>query len=143
VLNAGGHRVHIATPTDGSSRPLCCGRTFLSIGRVDEARKEPERPLPALAPFVSRDVPVIGLEPSCLLSFRDEIPAMVKGEGAQRLSQQAFTFEEFLAREAAAGRLKLPLKKIAERALVHGHCHQKAFDVFSPVETVLKLIAGL
>ena len=136
VLDAGGYRVHVAKPADGSSRPLCCGRTFLSIGQVDEARREAERTLAALAPFVSRGIPVIGLEPSCLLSFRDEIPALVKGErrdAARR--RRRLTFEEFLAREAKAGRLKLPLKKIAERALVHGHCHQKAFDAFSAVET--------
>jgi Fe-S oxidoreductase len=143
VLNAGGYRVHMVRPADGSSRPLCCGRTFLAIGQVDEARREAERTLAALAPFVSRGMPVIGLEPSCLLSFRDEVPAMVKGEGAKRLADLALTFEEFLAREAAASRLKLPLKSIALRALVHGHCHQKAFDVFSPLLTVLKLIPDL
>ena len=143
VLNAGGYRVHVAKPADGSSRPLCCGRTFLSIGKVDEARKEAERTLAALAPFVSRGVPVVGLEPSCLLSFRDEVPAMVKGEGAKHLADHALTFEEFLAREAKDGRLNLPLKKIADRALVHGHCHQKAFDAFSAVETVLRLVPDL
>src|SRR5262249_19110075 len=82
-------------------------------------------------------------EPSCLLSFRDEIPAMMEGETAQTLASRAKTFEEFLAGEAKAGRLKLPLKKVADRALLHGHCHQKAFDAFSPVETVLKLIPDL
>ncbi|MBX9845253.1 MAG: FAD-binding protein [Xanthobacteraceae bacterium] len=143
VLQAGGYRVHFAKPADDSSRPLCCGRTFLSIGKVDEARKEAERTLAALEPFVARGVPVVGLEPSCLLSFRDEVPAMLKGEGSKRLSENAFTFEEFLSREVAVGRLRLPLKKIADRALVHGHCHQKAFDAFSPVETVLKLIPDL
>jgi FAD/FMN-containing dehydrogenase/Fe-S oxidoreductase len=143
VLKAGGYTVHLAKPVDGTSRPLCCGRTFLSIGKVDEARAEAERTLAALEPFVSRGVPVVGLEPSCLLSFRDEVPAMVKGEGTRRLAENAFTFEEFLSREAAAGRLNLPLKKIADRALVHGHCHQKAFDAFSPVETVLKMVPDL
>ena len=97
----------------------------------------------ALAPFIARGVLVAGLEPSCLLSFRDEVPAMVKGDGARRLADHALTFEEFVAREAAAGRLNLPLKRIAERALVHGHCHQKAFDAFGAVETVLRLIPGL
>jgi Fe-S oxidoreductase len=128
---------------DGSSRPLCCGRTFLSIGKVGEARVEAQRTLAALEPFVSRGVPVVGLEPSCLLSFRDEVPAMVKSEAAKRVAEHAVTFEEFLARDAKAGRLNLPLKKVADRALVHGHCHQKAFDVFSPVEAVLRLIPGL
>jgi Fe-S oxidoreductase len=143
VLRAGGYRVHIATPADGSSRPLCCGRTFLSIGRVDEARAEAERTLAALAPHVARGVPVIGLEPSCILGFRDEIPAIIGDARAQSLAQQAVTFEEFLAREAKAGRLDLPLAPIGPRALVHGHCHQKAFDVFAPVEAVLGLVPGL
>jgi len=143
VLGAGGYQVHMPKPLNGSPRPLCCGRTFLAIGRVDEARKEAERTLVALAPYVARGLPVIGLEPSCLLSFRDEVPAMVKTEEARRLAAQALTFEEFLAREANAGRLKLPLKKIADRALLHGHCHQKAFDALSPVEQVLKLVPEL
>jgi len=143
VLTAGGYRVHVAKPVDGSTRPLCCGRTFLSVGLVDEARREAERTLAALARFVERDVPVIGLEPSCLLGFRDEIPALVKGEGTSRLAALAQTFEEFLAREAAAGRLKLPLKKVADRAPLHGQCHQKAFDAFGAVESVLKLVPDL
>jgi Fe-S oxidoreductase len=143
VLRAGGYRVHVATPADGSSRPLCCGRTFLSVGAVDEARREAERVLTALAPYVARSVPVIGLEPSCILGFRDEIPAIIKDARAQTLAQCAVTFEEFLAREAQAGRLNLALAPIAARALVHGHCHQKSFDAFAAVETVLKLVPGL
>jgi len=88
-------------------------------------------------------VPVLGLEPSCILGFRDEIPALVKGEGAKQLAAHALTFEEFLAREADEGRLKLPLAPIAKRVLVHGHCHQKAFDVLSPVSSVLRLVPEL
>jgi FAD/FMN-containing dehydrogenase/Fe-S oxidoreductase len=143
VLAAGGYRVHVATPADGSSRPLCCGRTFLSVGKVDEAKHEAERVLAALDPFVARGVPVVGLEPSCILGFRDEIPAIVKDERAQRLAAHAMLLEEFLAREAQAGRLDLKLAPIAPRALVHGHCHQKSFDAFAPVEAVLKLVPGL
>jgi Fe-S oxidoreductase len=143
VLAVGGYRVHLVKPGDSSSRPLCCGRTFLAIGQVEEARKEMERTLAALEPFVARGIPMIGLEPSCLLSFRDEVPAMIKSETANQLAAQALTFEEFLVREVKAGRLNLPLKKIADRALLHGHCHQKAFDALSSVEIVLKLIPGL
>ncbi|HEY2137972.1 MAG TPA: FAD-binding oxidoreductase, partial [Xanthobacteraceae bacterium] len=143
VLAAGGYRVHVATPADGSSRPLCCGRTFLAVGKIDEARKEAERVLAALAPFLARGVPVVGLEPSCILGFRDEIPAMMKDVRADRLAAHALLFEEFLAREAAAGRLALPLGPLAARAFVHGHCNQKAFDAFTAVETVLALVPGL
>jgi Fe-S oxidoreductase len=122
---------------------LCCGRTFLSVGKVDEARKEAERCLAALAPLIDRGVPVIGLEPSCLLGFRDEIPSIIKSALAERLGAHALLFEEFLAGEAEAGRLHLPLKPLARRALVHGHCHQKAFEAFDAVAQALRLIPDL
>ena len=143
VLHAAGYKVHVAKPADNSKRPLCCGRTFLAVGKVDQAKREAERVIASVAPFVKRGVPVIGLEPSCILGFRDEVPAMIKSEGAEQLSMHALMFEEFLVREAAAGRLDLPLKPIAKRALVHGHCHQKAFGMFGAVPRVLKLIPDL
>jgi Fe-S oxidoreductase len=143
VLAAARYRVHVARPIDGTTRPLCCGRTFLSVGKVDEARIEAERTLAALAPYVARGVPVVGLEPSCILGFRDEIPAIVTDGRAKALAEHALTFEEFLAREAVAGRLDLPLAPIAPRALLHGHCHQKSFDALTPVEAVLKLVPDL
>ena len=142
VLNAAGYRVHFATPAQGE-RPLCCGRTFLSVGKVDEARQEAERTLAALAPFVGKGIPVLGLEPSCLFSFRDEIPALLKSDAARRLADNALLFEEFLAREAAAGKLALPLRPMKRRALLHGHCHQKSFDTMGAVEAALRLIPAL
>ncbi|MEA2936144.1 MAG: hypothetical protein QOD74_2790, partial [Variibacter sp.] len=143
VLNAGGYRVHIAQAASGNSRPLCCGRTFLSVGRVDLAREEAQRTVTALSPYVQRGMPVLGLEPSCLLSFRDEVPAMVPGEAARALSAHAYLFEEFIAQRAAAGTLQLPLKPIGDRALVHGHCHQKSFGAFGAVQDTLKLIPDM
>ncbi len=143
VLHAAGYKVHVAKPVDGVKRPLCCGRTFLSVGKVDQARREAERVIAAVEPFVKRGVPVVGLEPSCILGFRDEVPAMIKSEGATQLSMHALMFEEFLVREAAAGRLNLPLKPLAKRALVHGHCHQKSFGMMGAVERILKLVPNL
>ncbi len=146
VLQAAGYRVHVARAREDAdpSRPLCCGRTFLSTGLVEEARAEARRTLAALAPFVERGVPVVGLEPSCLLSMRDEFLVMGLGEAAQCLAGCALLFEEFLAREHAAGRLSLPLGALAQsEALLHGHCHQKAFDAMRPIETVLGLVPGL
>ncbi len=143
VLTAAGYRTQVAMPVDGTARPLCCGRTFLSVGLIDEARREAERVIAALAPYLARGVPVIGLEPSCLLSFRDEIPALIPGEASRRLASNALLFEEFLAREAEAGRLNLALAPVGERALLHGHCHQKAFGALGAVETALKLVPGL
>ncbi len=143
VLAAAGYRVHVAAPTDGSTRPLCCGRTFLSVGKVDEARREAERTMAALAPYVVRGVPVVGLEPSCMLGFRDEIPALLKGGHTRELAMDVLLFEEFLVREAAAQRLNLPLKPNARRAVVHGHCHQKSFGMFAAATSVLKLVPEL
>jgi FAD/FMN-containing dehydrogenase/Fe-S oxidoreductase len=142
VLNAGGYRVEIAAPADGS-RPLCCGRTFLAVGKVDEARREAERTLAALARYIERGVPIIGLEPSCLLTFRDEIPALIRSDAARRLADSALLFEEFLATEHAAGRFVPDLEKTGVRALLHGHCHQKSFGVMTATERVLKLVPGL
>ena len=143
VLAAGGYRVHVARPAGRSRRPLCCGRTFLAVGKVEEARREAARTLEALAPFLDRGVPVIGLEPSCLFTFRDEIPALIRNDTARRAAAHALLLEEFLTREAGAGRLKLPLAQVRKRALVHGHCHQKAFGAMGEVEAALRLVPGL
>ncbi len=143
VLAGGGYRVTVARPAKRWSRPLCCGRTFLAVGRVEEAKRELERVLAAVAPFVTRGVPVVGLEPSCILGLRDELPATIKDERAEALAAHAFTFEEFLARETAQARLELRLGTMAKRALVHGHCHQKSFGAFDAVSTVLKLVPEL
>ena len=140
VLQAAGYRVHAAQPRSGS-RPLCCGRTFLSAGLVDEARSEARRMLSALQRWVARGIPVIGLEPSCLLTLRDEYSVLLPG--ADAVAKQAFLLEEFLANEADAGRLNLKLKPIAAAALLHGHCHQKAFGLMGAVEKVLRLVPDL
>jgi Fe-S oxidoreductase len=143
VLVAGGYRVHAALPQDGNDRPLCCGRTFLSVGLVDEAKREMQRTLDALAAYVKRGIPVIGLEPSCLFSFRDELPALLKGDAVDALAANSLLLEEFLAREQKAGQLDLPLAPLPKKALLHGHCHQKAFAAMGAVESVLKLVPEL
>jgi FAD/FMN-containing dehydrogenase/Fe-S oxidoreductase len=143
VLHAGGYRVEVATPSGGSRRPLCCGRTFLAVGRVDEARREAERTIVALAPLAERGMPVIGLEPSCIFTFRDEIPMLMHDSRTRTIADRTVLFEEFLAREASGGRLALPLKPRPGRALLHGHCHQKAFGAMGAVETALRLVPKL
>jgi Fe-S oxidoreductase len=147
VLEAAGYRVHVARPlaSDGRpSRPLCCGRTYLASGQIDAARQEARRLLSAVLPQVRRGAVLVGLEPSCLLSFRDEYGVMRLGESADELAAKAFLIEEFLAREKAAGRLDLHLSALSEkRALLHGHCHQKSFDALSPEQEMLRWIPGL
>jgi len=143
VLEAAGYTVHLARAADGG-RPLCCGRTFLASGLVDEAKAEARRTLAALKPYVERGIPIVGLEPSCILGLRDEFLSMLPGEDATKLAGQAMLFEEFLAREQAAGRLDLKLNALPQKqALLHGHCHQKAFAAMPAVEQVLKLVPGL
>ncbi|GAB3677414.1 FAD-binding and (Fe-S)-binding domain-containing protein [Salinisphaera aquimarina] len=143
VLSAAGYQVHIASPEDGG-RPLCCGRTYLAVGDTDKARDEAQRTLRAVAPYVARGVPVVGLEPSCLLTMRDEFRSLLPGKPAEELAANALLFEEFIQREHDAQRLQLELTPMpGQRALVHGHCHQKAFGVFSSVEKTLRLIPEL
>jgi FAD/FMN-containing dehydrogenase/Fe-S oxidoreductase len=143
VLEAAGYNVILAQAPQGE-RPLCCGRTFLAAGLIDEARKEARRVLDVLEPHVARGLPVLGLEPSCLYTLRDEFLAMLPGDLSQTVAANALLLEEFLSAEQQAGRLALPLSPLPEkRVLLHGHCHQKAFDGVGAVETVLGLIPEL
>lgn len=143
VLRAAGYDLQIPKPPE-AARPLCCGRTFLAVGMVDEARAEAQRLVSTLTPFVRRGVPVVGLEPSCLFTLQDELVGMLPGEDSERVASHATTFEQFLCREQSAGRLKLTLGQTQHSsALVHGHCHQKAFNAMQSVEQALRLVPGL
>jgi FAD/FMN-containing dehydrogenase/Fe-S oxidoreductase len=150
VLAAAGYNVQFAHSSDASTgsaqvnaRPLCCGRTYLGAGLLDEARAEAERTIAALAPFAERGVPIVGLEPSCLLTLRDEFLALVPTEAARLVASQALLFEEFVTRELDAGRWSPPLRSLDKRAVVHGHCHQKAFGAMPAVVRALRAIPGL
>jgi FAD/FMN-containing dehydrogenase/Fe-S oxidoreductase len=142
VLVAANYRVHLPRASAGR-RALCCGRTHLSVGNVAGARRELRRTRDALLPFARRDVPIVGLEPSCLLTLRDELLALFPGEESRAIADQALLFEEFLTREAEAGKLALPLQETKRTAHLHGHCHQKAFGAFGAVETALRLVPRL
>ena len=139
VLNAAGIGVNTARPT-GGGRPLCCGRTYLSAGLVDHARSEAERLIAALLPYAERGIPILGLEPSCLLTLRDEIPDLLPGRDADLIAEHAVMFEEYTAKAAAGGTLALNLRSPARKVLLHGHCHQKAFDIMPAVERTLALL---
>jgi FAD/FMN-containing dehydrogenase/Fe-S oxidoreductase len=141
VLDAAGYRV---IEPAAAGRPLCCGRTYLAAGLVEAARDEARRLLAALRPLAERGVPIIGLEPSCLLSLRDEYGAMLPPAETAAVAAQAVLFEEFLAAEHKAGRLDLPLHALpAGEAWLHGHCHQKAFGLMPGVAAVLSLVPDL
>ncbi len=149
VLRAAGYTLHVARKEEGHH---CCGRTWLAAGMVDEARQRVGALVEALHPLAEAGVAVVGLEPSCLFTLRDEALALGLGPRAEAVAKQALMFEEFVAREVKAGRFALPGLKPLEAIgpagqaprplLVHGHCHQKAFGAVSPVLEVLRLIPG-
>ena len=132
VLAAAGYRA-ILPHTKG--RPLCCGRTFLAAGLVDHAREEARRTLKRL----EGTLPIIGLEPSCLLTLRDEYRSLLPGAASDALAERAVLLSEFLAREKP----DLALRPIAAKAHVHGHCHQKSFGAFPSMLNSLKCIPDL
>ncbi|MDE2005587.1 MAG: 4Fe-4S dicluster domain-containing protein, partial [Rhodospirillales bacterium] len=132
VLSAGGWRTRIAA---ASGPPLCCGRTDLAAGRIAQARAKARRMIAACA----GEAPVVGLEPSCLMTLRDEYPALLPGPEAERLAARAVLIGELLAREKPVLALR-PLPGIAH---VHGHCHQKSFGAFAPALAALRSVPGL
>ena len=98
----------------------------------------------ALRPYVEQNVPVVGLEPACLLTLRDEMTVLMPGADTTALASHALLFEEFLAREEEAGRLELKLQALPQKhALLQGHCHQKAFGAMGAVERILRLVPDL
>ncbi len=139
VLKVAGYTLHTVTKQGGH---YCCGRTYLSTGMVEQARVKAAELVGALLPFARAGVAIVGLEPSCLLTLRDEALSMGLGEPALVVSKQALLFEEFVAREIKADRFSLNLRAAHAPVLVHGHCHQKAFGAVSPILEVLKLIPG-
>lgn len=137
VLRSSGYVLHTVTKEGGH---LCCGRTYLASGMVDEAKKRMGELVTELLPLARAGISIVGLEPSCLLTLRDEALVMGLGEPATVVSKNALLLEEFLANEAKANRLQLKLKPAGAPILVHGHCHQKAFGAITPILDILKLI---
>ncbi len=132
VLQAAGFRPRM--PQAGA-RPLCCGRTYLAAGMVERARVEARRTLAALG----GEAPVVGLEPSCLLTLRDEFRSLLPGAEADALAGRALLLSEFLVRE----KVSLPLRPLPVSAHVHGHCHQKSFGAFPAALSALQLVPEL
>jgi Fe-S oxidoreductase len=139
VLGAAGYLVHAL---EKPGRPYCCGRSYLSVGMIEHARDKATELKRALEAFAQRSVPIVGLEPSCLLTLRDEWLVMRLGESAELIASNAWLFEEFLAREARAGRMSLALRAASAPILLHGHCHQKAFGAVNGILEVLRSIPG-
>ena len=132
VLAAAGYRA-VFPKVEG--RPLCCGRTWLAVGLVDKAREEAQRTMR----HMPDDLPIIGLEPSCLMTLRDEFKSLVPGAATDHFSARSMLLSEFIAREKP----DLALHALPGTARVHGHCHQKAFGAFPDSLAMLRLIPKL
>ncbi len=143
ILDAAGFDVITPSPLDGR-RPLCCGRTFLNTGLVEQAKVEGRRVIETLQPYVERGLPIVGVEPSCLLTLRDEYTVLFDASETRGLAHNAMLLEEFLVKEQLAGQIDLPLKPLSNnKAWLHGHCHQKAHGAMPSVEEVLGWIPEL
>jgi Fe-S oxidoreductase len=117
---------------------VCCGRPMLSEGLVDEARRNARRNLDLLYPLAERGVPLVGLEPSCILTIRDDYRKLLPDdERLERLAEATRLFEEALLELDA----ELPLNE-SSPVLLHGHCHQKALVGTGPTERALALAPG-
>ncbi|MEM7507861.1 MAG: FAD-linked oxidase C-terminal domain-containing protein [Pseudomonadota bacterium] len=140
VLSRLGLRLGFAEPPRGE-RPLCCGRTFLSVGLADQARHEMRRSIDAIRPVIEAGGTVVGLEPSCLMTFRDEAPQLFE-DWTPEMGTRVMLLEEYLAGQI--DRIRPELRPIdATKALIHGHCHQKAFNVMGPTLKILSAVPGL
>ena len=137
LLHKAGYALYLVTKASGEH---CCGRTFLAAGMVEQARAKLTALVDDLVPLAEAGIAIVGLEPSCLLTLRDEALAMGLGEPAKLVSRQALLLEEFIAREAKARRFALAFRPAGKPILLHGHCHQKAFGAVPAILEVLHLI---
>jgi FAD/FMN-containing dehydrogenase/Fe-S oxidoreductase len=120
----------------------CCGRPMISKGMIEEARANAVYNVNLLAPYAEQGIPIIGCEPSCILTLRDEYPDLVFDKGVKAVAANSFMIEEFLARLHGQGELQLPFKETPRKLLLHGHCHQKALIGTGPSLNVLRLAPG-
>ena len=130
LLEAAGYRVELVDKK-------CCGRPLISKGMLTEAKEHAAWNVARLKPWIERGAAIVGLEPSCLLTLRDESVELLRSDDAKTVAQSSFLLEEFLLKERANG-LSLNFQKGPWRALLHGHCHQKAMVGMAPTVAVLQ-----
>ena len=142
VLRRLGYDPVAARPKSTPRRPLCCGRTYISAGLLEHARTELRRTIDALAPLARQGLPIVGLEPSCLLTLRDEALHLCSGDDARAVADHAFLVDEFLARHngGSAAADSPPLESTTH---IHGHCHQKAAGTEAATADALTTLTGI
>ena len=143
VLEAAGFHVRHPRGPEGG-RPPCCGRSWLAAGRIDRARAEMRRTVAMLLPYAEAGTPIVGLEPSCLFTFRDELQAVLPGPESARVGDSVTMLEGLVSEGEAAERLAERLGPLpVSRAVVHAHCHRKSFDGPAALMAALALVPGL
>jgi Fe-S oxidoreductase len=121
----------------------CCGRPMISKGLLRKARRAARDTIERLTPFAEQGIPIVGLEPSCILSLRDDYFSLLPGDWrVKKVAEQSYTFEEFMAKLADEGELDLEFREEARQVLLHGHCHQKALVGSKPSQRTLTLPGG-
>ena len=135
VLEAAGFRVMLANAG-------CCGRPKISQGRMAEAQERARRVVDLLYPYAARGVAIVGCEPSCVLTFRDEYPQFLKDEKSRVVADHTYLVEEFLMMLHQRGELDLKFGETARKVLFHGHCHQKALAGVGSSVSALGLLPG-
>jgi anaerobic glycerol-3-phosphate dehydrogenase C subunit len=136
VLEAAGFEVVLA-------EKQCCGRPMISKGLIEDARDVAKQNVAALGPYVDKGIPVLGCEPSCLLTLRDEYLDLMEGAAVEKLAANSWMVDEFLVNLSREGKLNLPFQPQTKKVLFHGHCHQKAHIGSAPSLQALRLVPGL
>ncbi|MBX2805364.1 MAG: FAD-binding oxidoreductase [Hyphomicrobiales bacterium] len=142
ILSMSRFKTTILVPPAGE-RPYCCGRTYLEVGLLDEARREASRLIEAMTPFTERGVPLVGVEPACILTIRDEMKTMLALDGAAELARNALLFEEAMSLPGVAETIKPRLREIEGEAFIASNCHQHAFGTDRKARSVAGYVSGL
>ena len=123
-------------------KPVCCGRPMLSKGMLDAAKRNAARNVSSVLPYVERGAKLVGLEPSCILSFRDDYVDLLDGDNARRVSESTMLIEEFVLHAQANDGAEIRYSKEPGRVMVQGHCHQRALVGMGKAMGVLSQISG-
>ena len=128
VLNKFDYKAIIPNFDDDSlGRPLCCGRTYISYGQLDKAQAEMQRFANYIINNNHTSTPVVGIEPSCLLTFDDEFKSLKNIKNKEKIKNRFYLIEEFILEKIKDGK-KISAKEFSTNVFVHGHCHQKSQD---------------
>ena len=128
VLNKFGYQAVIPSfGKDKLKRPLCCGRTYISYGQLDKASEELNRFNDYVIQNNYIDLPVVGIEPSCLLTFNDEYQTLKNVNNREKIKNKFYLLEEFIL-EQIRNNNNIKANKFDQNVLIHGHCHQKSQD---------------